>query len=359
MAKVKTKAKTKESKVKKDRPMLIREAKVTDFLRTGSTQLDMAISCHKSDHGGIPTRRITEMSGTGASGKTFICGELTGDAIRKGYSVYVDDIERRWDLKRLNTFGFEEGDKNFHYISPSSSVEKCFEKMFKTLDKVKKGDKLLYIVDPIAALYAEQELKSDKMSQARAKALQKNMRFLKDRVSTDSDASIAVVFSNQLIDAVGQTFGPDKITPGGNAMIHWPSVRIRFSLQGKIKTKKLGRNEEFDKYDGIKLHAEITKNSEDDPFRVADFTIQFGYGIDDIHDNANWLKRHTEILGTQDGWFKFPKFKGKAAHKNIRGIKAFVHYIEWKNLEKQLASLTRKYYRLWHEPHSRKPKVRT
>jgi recombination protein RecA len=344
---------------KKRTSLLKREVKVSEWLQTGSTLLDCSISCNKNLYGGIPTRRIIEFSGTGASGKTYTCGEICGDALRKGYEVHVDDIERRWDLTRSETFGFTSDNKNFKYLDGSSSVEGCFEVMFRTLDKVKSGMKLLYVVDPIAALYAEQEKKSDKMSQARAKALQKHMRFLKDRVTGDKTSSVCVIFSNQLIDAVGQKFGPQKISPGGNAMIHWPSVRVKFSAPGKVIDKFMGRKEEIKRVIGVKLRGEVIKNSEDDAFRDAEFRVIYGYGIDDIHDCAIWLKEHTDVLGESDGWFQIPKSrKRKLVPKNIQGIKNFVKYVEEHNLEKRLAALTRKYYRKWYEPMNRKPKQR-
>jgi recombination protein RecA len=337
----------------KTNSMLDRESVVESYLRTGSTLLDMAISCNKHRLGGIPTRRIIEFSGTGASGKTYICGEIAGDAIRKGYHVYVDDIERRWDMARLSSFGFESSDKMFHYLKPSSSVEDCFERMFKKLDKPL-GKKILFIVDPIAALYAEQEKKSDKMSQARAKAIQKAMRFLKDRLSTTDDVTISVVFSNQLIDAVGAMFGPDKVTPCGNAMVHWPSVRVRFASPGKVTEDMEGG---FKKVVGVHLSAEVIKNSEDDAFRKADFTVLYGYGIDDIKDNAHWLKTHTDVLGESEGWFQLPSDVGHK-YKNQKGLKKFVRYIEDEGLEKYLARITREAYKEWHKPVERKPKVR-
>lgn len=351
-----------------------------DYLRTGSTQLDMAISCNKSQYGGIPSNCIVEFSGTGASGKTYICGELCGDAIRKKYDVHVDDIERRWDLDRLDTFGFSKTHPNFFYReSPSVSIEECFARMFDVIDKSTRPfskkekqvqSKILYIVDPIAALYANQELKSDKMGQARAKALQKHLRFLKDRVSIVNNI-ITIVFSNQLIDAVGVTFGPKKVTPGGNALIHWPSVRVRFSSPGRIykrsesqKGKKKDENDKGKKNKddelqqvvmGVKLRGEVTKNSEDDAFRRADFTIQYGYGIDDIYDNVKWLKLHTKELGDAPGYYKLPLDpSGTSQH----GINNFVTYIEDNDLEKKLASLVRKHYRLWYKPEQRKPRIR-
>lgn len=346
-------------KKKRKYSILQREVPVTDYLSTGSTRLDLAISCRKSKYGGIPTNRITELSGTGASGKTYVCGELCGDALRRGYRVFVDDIERRWDLSRLSTFGFEAEHENFHYLPPISSVEECFERMFEVVDHLEKGIKALYIVDPIAALIAEQEHKSDKMGQARAKAIQKHMRFLKDRVSTFSDPQLTVVFSNQLIDSVGQSFGPPKRSPGGNAMRHWPSVRVRFRHAGKITREKKGRKEKIKDISGVKLHASVIKNSEDDAYREAELTIRYGYGIDDIYDCAMWLKTHTKALGLKDSWFKMPKsIKNKRTHKQQNGIKNFVKYVEKRNLEKQLQLLTAKYYRRWYNYEERKPKVR-
>jgi hypothetical protein len=230
--------------------------------------------------------------------------------------------------------------------------------MFKTLDKLKPPYQCLYVVDPIAALYAEQEKKSDKMSQARAKALQKHMRFLKDRVVASSNKRICVVFSNQLIDAVGQTMGPKKITPGGNAMIHWPSVRVKFASPGKLWDEAEGRKDVIKRPIGVKLFAEVTKNGVDDAFRTANITIINGYGIDDIRDNALWLKEHTKVLGKSDGWFKMPRKKGGPEYKSQQGILKFVDFVEKENIEKRLAFLTRKYYKLWHAPVERKPKVR-
>jgi RecA/RadA recombinase len=342
--------------------MIKKEMMVREYLHTGSVLLDASISINKSKYGGIPTQRITEFSGTGASGKTYICGEMCGDAILKGYDTYVDDIERRWDLSRLGTFGITRSEKKFHYLSPSSNVEDCFDRLFKTLEKKKKGSKNLYIIDPIAALWAKQELKSDKMGQARAKALQKYMRFLKDIVNYDPEIVNTVVFSNQLIDNVaGGMFSEKKTTPGGNALIHWPSVRVRFISMGKITKKiKIGKKE-FKKILGVNIGSEVRKNSEDDCFRTAEFSVRYGYGIDNIRDCSTYLRTHTTLLGKTAGYYKFPKTK-KLKKKGLKNpqlrLEQFVKFIESNNLEKSLFYLTRKAYKAWHQMEERKPKVR-
>jgi len=337
--------------------ILQREIKVPELISTGSTQLDLAISCGKDKYGGLPACRIIELSGSGASGKTYFCGELSGNAIRMGYDVYVDDIERRWDLSRLKTFGFDTTNKQFIYLDPINSVEECFERMLDVASSQKKGKKALYIVDPIAALIAEQERKSDKMGQARAKAVQKHMRFLKDKVSSFSDPQLTVIFSNQLIDAVGRTFGPSKTSPMGNAMRHWPSVRIRFAVRKVLREEKKGRTSaiKLKVPRGVQLIANVIKNSEDDAFRTADLTILYSKGIDDVYDNASWLKKYTKALGKNASWYKLPKAtKDKKAHPNLNGIKEFIAYIEEKNLERRLRFLVSKHYRRLHEPDDRK-----
>ncbi len=342
--------------------MIERENIVTEFLRTGSVLLDASISINKDKFGGIPTKRVTEFSGTGASGKTYICGELCGDAIRKAHIAYVDDIERRWDLSRLGTFGIEKNDKKFRYLDPSSNVEDCFARLFKILEKAKKGSKILYIIDPIAALWAKQEKKSDKMSQARAKALQKHMRFLKDLVNYDPNISNTVVFSNQLIDNVGGgLFTEQKTTPGGNALVHWPSVRVRFGNAGKITKKRMRGKKEFKDAIGVRIRSEVRKNSEDDAFRQALFSVRYGYGIDNIRDCANFLKERTDVLGSAAGWYSMrltKRLRKKGVPRKKLRKNDFVAYVERYNLEKRLFYLTRKAYKEWHQPEKRKAKVR-
>lgn len=322
-----------------------------DFIRTGSTLLNMALSCYRSSLGGLPTRRITEISGTTASGKTYVLGELCGSALRGGYThVVVDDVERRWDLTRLSIFGINIKDKRFQYIDKfSKTLEDCFETMFKKMDKLKPHQKMLYIVDPIAALNSRKEVDPLKDMGKRAKVLQFNMRCLRDRMG-DRNKNITVVFANQLIDNVGVMFGPKKITPGGNALLHWPSVKIRFaSAKPMVETKTVDKKAKKI-VRGVHIKASIPKNSEDDPFREACFTIRYGYGIDDIYDCVMWLKEFTVKVGSEKDVYKFKK-------KKFKDVKKFIKFLEKKNLEKSIFKLTRKYYKRWYKPTTRKKKV--
>jgi recombination protein RecA len=349
-----------EFKRKAKRALLEEEREPEAFLSTGSTPLNMAISCFADKLGGIPTNCISELSGTGASGKTYICGEVAGDALRKGYLVTVDDIERRWVLSRLPTFGFSATTPNFkYYDDPSVEVDECFERIFRAADKLKRKQKLLYIVDPIAALYAKQELKSDKMSQARAKAFQKNFRFLKSRVSSTSGPNLTVIFSNQLIDNVGVMFGDKTTTPGGNALKHWPSIRIKFKAPGPIVEKTSALGKDVSRTVGILLHATIKKNSVDNPFREVDFSILYNYGINDVRDCLVWLKTNTNLIDDEDAPDKFFDSTYKWEDTSIRGLKKAIKFIQQNDLESRLQRLVRKSYRTLNTNVVLKPKYDT
>jgi RecA/RadA recombinase len=351
-----------KKQTKKKQPSFMAEdLVVNEWISSGSVFLDAAASCNKSEKGGFPSRRIIEFSGTGGAGKSYICGEMAGDALRKSYEVYVDDIEQRWDLSRLSTFGFELDTPGFHYIDPSTHIEECFERLSATLVGAKPGSKILYIIDPIAALNSKTEMdgKSDKMGQSRAKALQFGMRMLKDKVNRP-DCTFMVVFSNQLIDNVGAgMFEEKKITPGGNALVHWPSVRVRFTQIGKLTDEVKGRKGSDFKEKitrGIKLKAVFKKNSEDDPYRECVISIAQGYGVDNIRDCARYLKKYTNCLGDAAASYEWP-VKGKDPIK-LQGIGKFVAFVEEKGLEEKLFKKAFLEYKKRNQPIARKIKKR-
>ena len=74
--------------------------------------------------------------------------------------------------------------------------------MFKKMDRLKPKHRMLYIVDPIAALNSQHEKDPLKGMGIRAKVIQYNMRCLRDRIG-DPNRNITVVLANQLIDNVG------------------------------------------------------------------------------------------------------------------------------------------------------------
>ena len=62
---------------------------IKDFVSTGSTMLDLAIS--NKPHGGIAVGRITELNGLESSGKSLLGAHMLAETQKKGgVAVYID-----------------------------------------------------------------------------------------------------------------------------------------------------------------------------------------------------------------------------------------------------------------------------
>ena len=85
---------------------------VTDFISTGSTMLDLAIS--NRPNGGIAVGKITELNGLEGSGKSLIGSHLLASTQKKdGIAVYID-TESAVSQEFLRAIGVDT--KNMLYV---------------------------------------------------------------------------------------------------------------------------------------------------------------------------------------------------------------------------------------------------
>jgi len=277
---------------------------------TGSTLLDKAISGLKCRYGGLPGRMIVEISGPPGSGKTTIMAEILGSVQRLGGEVKIDDPEARLDEQYCHKMGVhlpmvKAKDKDGSDIlipdpdvySQPDTVTDVIEGIVGPLEayegKTKRNKTKAWRPDPghingrgtdsLASLSTKMEMEQgDKMGQRRAKELSEGMRVIARHIH---HYNILLVFTNQLRDNVdGGQWAPKKITPGGNAIPYYASVRIMLSSMGKLR-----KDSKSDPY-GKMIKAEVSKNSKDIEWRSAPIYLIFGYGIDDIRANLQWLK---------------------------------------------------------------------
>ena len=93
------------------------------------------------------------------------------------------------------------------------------------------------------------------------------------------------------------------ITPGGEAIKYYASLRLRMKF-AKGDRKYLKRTatvfgKKHEKTYGTRIICEIVKSSLDEPYRKAEIYIVFGYGIDDIRGNLQYIK-DARGLGTYE-----------------------------------------------------------
>lgn len=308
----------------------------TKLVSTGSTLLDLAISGNKG--GGIPGGVIVEIFGAAGSGKTAILSEIGANAQAKGGQVMFLDPEARLDQEYARIYGIELTQDDYH--RPDTVVE-MFDHIYNW--KPKDCSKINVIAtDSLAALSTELEMDSaDKMGMKRAKSFSEGLRKTARIIANNG---WIVVCSNQVRD--GQ-FG--ETTPGGHAIPFYSSLRIRVNQANKIEREIDVNGKKIKKALGIESSCYIRKSTIDDPYRECKIYIRFGYGVDDVMGNLQYLKDMTKetTYDCLDG-------------KKYQSLEKAILYVEENNLQTQLKSKTIEMWKLIEDKFKshRKPKIR-
>ena len=267
---------------------------IKDFVSTGSTMLDLAIS--NKPNGGIAVGRITELNGLESSGKSLLGAHMLAETQKKGgVAVYID-TETAVSTEFLSAIGVNTDSMLYLHLE---TVEDIFHAIEEIVAKVRESDKdrlVTILVDSLAAASTNVEMEADfdKDGWATSKAIiiSKAMRKITQMIGRQQ---IALVFTNQLRQKLGVMFGDPWTTSGGKALPFHSSTRIRLKNTGQIKDKK---NNTI----GMKMRAQVIKNRLGPPMRHADFELYFETGID---DDGSWLKvmKEHKLVKQGGAWY--------------------------------------------------------
>lgn len=271
-------------------------ADVTDWVSTGSSELDIAIS--NRPYGGYPVGRIIELTGLEQSGKSLAALHALKSTQQKGGLAVLIDTESAFDRNFAEAIGVDIS--KLLYIQ-LDAIEDVFTTIELIIDKVRKADtkKLITIVvDSVMGVSTKEELASEYentgFATSKAKFLSKSMRMITNYIA---QMSICLIFTNQLRMKLNtMAFADPYTTSGGKALSFHSSVRIRLQTAGQIKvgTDVIGMN----------VKAKVVKNRLGPPLRTAQYNIYFDSGIDDY---GSWLEvmKSKKLVSASGAWYTY------------------------------------------------------
>lgn len=276
-----------------------------EVISSGSLSLDLALGI-----GGYPKGSIIDIYGNEGTGKSLISLMAIKEAQKSGHICLLVDAERNYsksaDWLEKNGINLDE-----LLIFYPSSGEETFDYLYKILSTKKIN---LVVVDSVPALIPQECLEKDLdestsigiHGRMMSKALQKLIPLV------DSTKSI-IIFINQMRAKITPTpFEEPYEATGGLALRFYASIRIKTL---KVKQSEVKKGEEII---GHKVKCYIVKNKVAKPFTMAEFTILYQGGIDNISELSDLLIQNG-IVKQQNAWFMYKdkKFQGFEALKKF------------------------------------------
>ena len=262
-----------------------RETVEVPSIPTGSFGLDKALGI-----GGLPKGRVCEIYGPESSGKTTLTLQIIAECQKAGGSAAFIDAEHALDPEYAKALGV---DIDELLLSQPDTGEQALEV---TDMLVKSGSLDVIVVDSVAALVPRAELEGDMGDSHVGLQARLMSQALRKITGTIQKSNTLVIFINQIRMKIGVMFGSPETTTGGNALKFYSSVRLDIRRIGAIK--------DGDEVVGNETRVKVVKNKMAPPFKVVEFQILYGKGI---NKNAEIIEHAVKkgIIEKAGAWYSY------------------------------------------------------
>jgi recombination protein RecA len=306
------------------------------FIPSGSKLLDLSLG------GGWAEGKFANIIGNYSTGKTLLCIEAAANFARKYQKgiIRYRESEAAFDTSYAESIGLPIKQVDFGK-APIATIEDFYNDLSKVIENaLKDGRPELYICDSLDALSSASELENEfgQASYGTSKAKDLSMMFRKLPLADMEKSKVTAIIVSQVRDKIGVTFGRKWTRSGGNALWFYASQVLFLAQVGK-EEKTINKIKHII---GTKVKARCEKNKISAPFREVDFSILFGYGIDDINSCLDYLEKcGVDTYLTKHDLSDIEERLGKYS-KHIDWIYRAVEQT-WQDTEDKLAPKFKKY----------------
>lgn len=244
-----------------------------DVISTGSVGFDHVTL----GTGGFVKGKMYELMGWEGSGKSTICGHAVAECQKKGGTVLYIDGEHAVDKHYFEAIGV---DTSKMLIAQPSCGEEGFNI---AMDMIETGDIDLVIIDSDSSLIPKKVLDGEVGDSSIGKKALLNSNAYPKLKGALSQHNVCVIVISQYREKIGVMFGNPTTTQGGHALKFYSDVRIEVS-------KSLAK--EGDVTYGNITKVKAIKNKMSPPYRLSQFEIVYGQGIDKLAEMMELINEY-------------------------------------------------------------------
>ena len=273
-------------------------AKNVEFIPTGCINLDCVLG------GGWVLGRMSNLVGDKSTGKTLCAIEAAANFARRypDGKIFYREAEAAFDEDYAASLGLPIDRVDFGEDGLGTqweTVEDIYEDLKECCDLcIKEGVPGFYVIDSLDALSSRAELERaiDEGSYGMEKQKQLGQLFRR-LVRKIKEARICLLVISQVREKIGISFGDKYRRSGGKALDFYASQVVYLSHMKTLKRTIKGAERAY----GIRIKAKCTKNKISLPFRECEFSLRFGYGIDELPAAIEWLEQVKQSKDLLDG----------------------------------------------------------
>jgi recombination protein RecA len=227
--------------------------------------------------GGFVKGKMYELMGWEGTGKSTICGHAVAECQKKGGVVLYIDGEHAVDKKYFEALGV---DTTKMLIAQPSCGEEGFNI---AMEMIETETIDMVIIDSDSSLIPKKVLDGEVGDSSIGKKALLNSNAYPKLKGALSQHNVCVIVISQYREKIGVMFGNPTTTQGGHALKFYSDVRIEVS-------RSLAK--EGDVTYGNITKVKAVKNKMSPPYRLSQFEIVYGVGIDKLGEIMELINEH-------------------------------------------------------------------